>query len=62
MENPIWKKAIRIGDQRPATVVIIDESIVQQLHINEKCWFEQIPTSQGIFLKLIEGRIKGEEK
>ena len=51
-ENSIWKKAIRVGDQRPAIVVVIHESIVQQLHIDEQCWFEEIPTSEGILLRI----------
>jgi hypothetical protein len=52
-ENPIFKKAIRIGDEQPPVIVaVIHESIVQDLHINENTWFEEIPTSEGIFLKL----------
>ncbi|MGC2682225.1 MAG: hypothetical protein WA323_10180 [Candidatus Nitrosopolaris sp.] len=51
-KNPIWKKVIRFGDQPPVMVAVIHESIVQDLHINENTWFEEIPTSQGIFLKI----------
>jgi hypothetical protein len=47
--NPILKKIIRIGDQPPTMVVVLHESIVEQLDIDEQCWFEQIPTSEGIF-------------
>ena len=43
------KKPIRVAN---ATVVVIHESIVHQLHIDENTWFEEIPTSQGIFLKI----------
>ena len=50
--NPIWKKVIRFGDQPPVMVAVIHESIVQDLHINENTWFEEIPTSEGIFLKI----------
>ena len=50
-KNPIWKKPHRIS---PDTMVVaIPESIVQQLHIDDECtWFEEIPTSEGIFLKI----------
>ena len=51
-ENSVWKKAIRIGDQRPTMVVVLHESIVQQLHIDEHCWFEETITSEGILLKI----------
>jgi len=45
------KKVICIGGQPPAMVVLIHDSIVKQLHIDEQCWFEEIPVSNGIFLK-----------
>lgn len=48
----IWKKVIRVGDNPPAMVVVIDESIAKQLHINENTWVEEIATSEGIFLKI----------
>jgi hypothetical protein len=50
-KNPIWKKPHRISPNM--MVVAIPESIVQQLHIDEQqTWFEEIPTSEGIFLKI----------
>jgi hypothetical protein len=36
-KRPVWKKVYRVGD---AIVVIIDESIVELLHIDEDCWAE----------------------
>jgi hypothetical protein len=51
-KNPIWKKVICVGDEPPAMVAVIDESIVKQLNIDEKCWLEEIPTSEGIFLRI----------
>ncbi|MFZ0510582.1 MAG: hypothetical protein WAM14_03160 [Candidatus Nitrosopolaris sp.] len=49
-ENSIWKKPIRISNMM---VVVIQESIVQKLQIDEEyVWFEEIPTSEGIFLKI----------
>lgn len=49
---PIWKKVIRIGDKPPAMVVVIDESIVKELAIDEQCWLEQIRMRGGIFLRV----------
>ncbi|MFZ0510893.1 MAG: hypothetical protein WAM14_04735 [Candidatus Nitrosopolaris sp.] len=54
-ENSIYHPAIRVGAN--AMVVIIDESIVQKLHINEECWFEQIPTSDGIILRISSKKV-----
>jgi hypothetical protein len=59
-KNPIWKKVICIGDKPPAMVVVIDESIVKQLHIDEESWLEQIAISGGIFLKLSSKKIPQE--
>jgi hypothetical protein len=42
--NPILKKIIRIGDQPPTMVAVLHESIVEQLNIDEQCWFEQVAT------------------
>jgi len=54
-ENPIRKKVICIGGQPHAMVVFIHDSIVKQLHIDEECWFEEIPVTNGIFLKISKG-------
>jgi hypothetical protein len=36
-------------------VVPIHESIVNKLDINDECtWFEEIPASEGIFLKFLD--------
>jgi hypothetical protein len=44
------KKAHRISSK---TLVVIDETIVQELSIDEEnTWFEQIPTKDGILLKI----------
>ena len=48
--KPIWKKVIPVGDKPPAMVVVIDESIVKELAIDEQCWLEQIRMRDGIFL------------
>ena len=48
-KRPVWRKVFRVGD---AMVVIIDESIVELLQIDEDCWVEEIPTSEGILLKI----------
>lgn len=51
-KNPILKKVIRFGGQPPVMVAVIHESIIQDLHINENTWFEEIPTETGIILKI----------
>jgi hypothetical protein len=52
-KSRIWKKVICVGGEPARTmVVIIHDSIVKQLHIDENCWFEEIPTSEGVVLKL----------
>jgi hypothetical protein len=43
------KKAHCIGDK---TIVVIDESLVQRLSINDDTWFEQELTQDGILLKI----------
>ncbi|MGB6533809.1 MAG: hypothetical protein WBF33_37480 [Candidatus Nitrosopolaris sp.] len=48
-KNPIRKKPIRVGDMM---FLAIPDSIVEKLHIDEDSWFEQIPTIEGIFLKI----------
>jgi len=51
-KRQVWKKVFRVGD---ATVLIIDDSIVIQLDIDEECWFEEIPVRKcGTFLKISE--------
>jgi hypothetical protein len=51
-KNPILKKVIRVGDQPRMMLVALHESIVEQLAIDEQCWFEQIATSEEIILKI----------
>ena len=48
-KRPIWKKVFRVGE---AMVLIIDESIVELLDIDEDCWVEEVATSEGILLKI----------
>jgi hypothetical protein len=49
-KNPL-KKAHRLSDK---TFVVIDESLVQRLAIDENnTWFEQQSTEGGILLKII---------
>jgi hypothetical protein len=48
-KRPVWKKFFRVGD---AMVAIIDESIVELMQIDEDCWLQEIPTSEGILLKI----------
>ena len=44
------KKAHRISNK---TLVVIEETLVQQLSIEEEnTWFEQLPTDEGILLKI----------
>jgi hypothetical protein len=43
------KKAYRIADK---TIVVIDESLVKSLSINDETWFEQEVTEEGILLRL----------
>jgi hypothetical protein len=43
------KKALRITDK---TIVVIDESLVKRLAINDDTWFEQELTQDGILLKI----------
>jgi hypothetical protein len=56
--TPIRKKIIPVGGgDDTAMVVLIDESIVKQLLIDENCWMEQIPTNEGVLLKVSRGGI-----
>jgi hypothetical protein len=48
----IFKKVIRLGNEPPTTLVFLKESIVRQLDIDEYTSLEQIPTSQGVLLKI----------
>jgi hypothetical protein len=51
-DNTIWKKPIRIGQ---VVLAPIAESLVKKLEIDEKyTWFEEIPTSEGILLKITQ--------
>jgi hypothetical protein len=43
------KKAHSIADK---TIVVIDESLVNRLSINDDTWFEQELTQDGILLKI----------
>ena len=43
------KKAYRIADK---TFVVIDESLVKRLTINDETWFEQEVTEEGILLRI----------
>ncbi len=43
------KKAHCIADK---TFVVIDESLVKRLSINDETWFEQEVTEEGILLRL----------
>ena len=43
------KKAYRIADK---TIVVIDESLVKRLSINDEIWFEQEVTEEGILLRI----------
>ena len=47
------KKANRIVDK---TIVVIDESLVMGLAINDETWFEQEATEEGILLKFWKKR------
>jgi hypothetical protein len=47
------KKAHCIADK---TFVVIDESLVQRLSINDETWFEQEATEDGILLKVWKKR------
>jgi hypothetical protein len=49
------KKAHRIAD---TTFVVIDESLVKHLLIDDETWFEQELTEEGIVLR-ISRKIKG---
>jgi hypothetical protein len=46
--NPI-KKAYCIADK---TIVVIDESLVKRLSINDDTWFEQESIEEGILLRI----------
>ena len=43
------KKAHCIADK---TLVVIDESLVKSLSINDETWFEQEVTEEGILLRI----------
>jgi hypothetical protein len=45
----MWKKAIRVG---PLLLVPIHAPIAKELRIDETSWLEEIPTSEGILLKV----------
>jgi hypothetical protein len=44
------KRVLRIYDK---TLVVIDESLVCRLGINDDTWFEQEQAENGIFLKIV---------
>ena len=51
--KPIYKKVIRLGaDEPPAMLVVLHESIVAELAIDEECWLEQTRERDGIFLRV----------
>ena len=52
------KKAYRIADK---TFVVIDESLVNRLSINDDTWFEQEVTEEGILLRMPHKSNGGEE-
>ena len=45
----IRKKIHRISDK---SIIVIDESLVKELQIDEDSWAEQEPVSDGILLKI----------
>ena len=65
IKSPILKKPIRVSDtmvvvpihESPILKKPIDESLVKKLPINEETWFEEIPTSEGIFLRIASRKI-----
>lgn len=52
------KKAYRIADR---TFVVIDESLVKYLSIDDDTWFEQELTEEGILLRIYH-KSKGIER
>lgn len=58
-KNPILKKVIPVGENPPAMLVVLHESIVKAFAIDQECWLEQIPTSEGILLKITR-RVTGD--
>ena len=52
-KSPIRKKVISVGDgEPPAMLVVLHESIVKELAIDEECWLEQILMNGGVFLRV----------
>ena len=51
-KNPIRKKVICLGDMPSAMLVVLHDSIVKKLAIDEECWLEQMPLNGGIFLRV----------
>ena len=49
IKSPICKKVFLIGDM---IVAVVHDSIAKELQIDENTWFEEIATSEGIFLKI----------
>jgi hypothetical protein len=50
--NAIWKKVVCVGGKSPAMVVVLQESIVNELAIDRESWLEQIPMRDGVFLRV----------
>jgi hypothetical protein len=57
-KNPIRKKVISVGDKPPAMLVMLHESIVKELAIDDNTWLEEILTNDGILLKVSSKRIE----
>ena len=53
LDNRILKLAWQIGSQ---TVIVLDKSIVESLHINEDTLFEENLTDDGILIRIISDR------
>jgi hypothetical protein len=52
IDRPICKKVVCLGGKSPAIVVVLHESIVQELALGQECWLEQIPVRDGVLLRL----------
>jgi hypothetical protein len=57
-KNPIRKKVISLGDKPPAMLVVLHESIVKELAIDDNTWLEEILSNDGILLKVSSKKIE----
>lgn len=53
-KNSVWKKPARLSPN--AMGIVIPQSLVELLNIDdEQTWVEEIPTNEGLLLRIVNG-------